>query len=120
MTHNTARNWAITLGITSALALTGCTVSNGAATPTRSDGTYAGYNSAAGPARDSVGWGLSHPVPSSLVSMAGVGSSDELWVYFQQSGVNTTGKRRNDTQADSYCLMGTSLFSGTHTTPSVG
>ena len=37
MTHNTARNWAITLGITSTLALTGCTASNGAATPTSSD-----------------------------------------------------------------------------------
>lgn len=60
---------------------------------------YAGYNSAADPAQDSVGWGLSQPVPSSLVSMAGVGSSDELWAYFQQSGVNTTGKPLNDAQA---------------------
>lgn len=39
MTHNTARSWAVTLGITSALALTGCTASNGAATPTSSDTT---------------------------------------------------------------------------------
>lgn len=61
--------------------------------------TYSGYNSAANPAQDSMGWGLSQVNASGLVSMAAADSDDELWAYFEQAGVNKSGKALNDKRA---------------------
>lgn len=61
--------------------------------------TYSGYNSAANPAQDTMGWGLSQVNASGLVSMAAADSDDELWAYFEQAGVNKSGKALNDKKA---------------------